>query len=208
MAGYIAKYATKAAECVGTLDRRIRPTDDPADLHVSGHARRLITECLRLGAIEEFAGLRLAEWAHMLGFRGHFSTKSRRYSVTLGRLRADRIEHNRREHDEITTGRLPFEDDQVIVIAHWRYLGQGMTPGEALLTAALTGKPLPTLDPSSSALGSTTVDEAAERLRVSRWTLYNLIRSNQLRTVKIGRRRLVPVNALIEYIDQLMEEVA
>ncbi|WP_329095144.1 helix-turn-helix domain-containing protein [Actinomadura citrea] len=34
-----------------------------------------------------------------------------------------------------------------------------------------------------------TVDEAAERLRVSRWTLYNLIRSNQLRTVKIGRRR-------------------
>jgi excisionase family DNA binding protein len=53
-----------------------------------------------------------------------------------------------------------------------------------------------------------TVDEAAERLRVSRWTLYNLIRSNQLRTVKIGRRRLVPVNALAEYIDQLMEEAA
>jgi excisionase family DNA binding protein len=53
-----------------------------------------------------------------------------------------------------------------------------------------------------------TVDEAAERLRVSRWTLYNLIRSNQLRTVKIGRRRLVPVNALAEYLDKLMEEAA
>ncbi|SNR96321.1 helix-turn-helix domain-containing protein [Actinomadura mexicana] len=53
-----------------------------------------------------------------------------------------------------------------------------------------------------------TVDEAAERLRVSRWTLYNLIRSNQLRTVKIGRRRLVPVNALVEYLDQLTEEAA
>ncbi|WP_033330155.1 replication initiator [Actinomadura welshii] len=156
VAGYIAKYATKAAECVGTLDRRIRPTDDLADLPVSGHARRLIGECLRLGALEEFAGLRLAEWAHMLGFRGHFSTKSRRYSTTLGRLRADRIEHNQREHaDEITTGRLPFEDDQVLVVAHWRYLGQGMTPGEALLTAALTGKPLPALDPSSTAQGST-----------------------------------------------------
>ncbi|WP_424923739.1 replication initiator [Actinomadura darangshiensis] len=60
--------------CVGTLDRRIRPTDDPADPPVSGHARRLITECLRLGALEEFAELRLTEWAHMLGFRGHFST--------------------------------------------------------------------------------------------------------------------------------------
>ncbi|MEV5570522.1 helix-turn-helix domain-containing protein [Spirillospora sp. NPDC052269] len=53
-----------------------------------------------------------------------------------------------------------------------------------------------------------TVDEAAERLRVSRWTLYNLIRSNQLRTVKIGRRRLVPVEALADYVGHLMEEAA
>jgi excisionase family DNA binding protein len=53
-----------------------------------------------------------------------------------------------------------------------------------------------------------TVDEAAERLRVSRWTLYNLIRANQLRTVKIGRRRLVPVNALAECLDQLSEVAA
>ncbi|WP_339156717.1 replication initiator [Actinomadura luteofluorescens] len=150
VAGYIAKYATKAAECVGTLDRRIRPTDELTDLPVSGHARRLIAECLRLGALEEFAGLRLTEWAHMLGFRGHFSTKSRRYSTTLGALRQARIDHNQHQHDEPSTGRLPFEDDQVLVVAHWRYLGQGMTPGEALLTAALTGKPLPHLDPSGS----------------------------------------------------------
>jgi excisionase family DNA binding protein len=53
-----------------------------------------------------------------------------------------------------------------------------------------------------------TVDEAAERLRVSRWTLYNLIRSHQLRTIKIGRRRLVPINALTECLDQLMEDAA
>ncbi|NYE10947.1 hypothetical protein BJ999_001243 [Actinomadura citrea] len=145
VAGYIAKYATKAAECVGTLDRRIRPTDELTDLPVSGHARRLIAECLRLGALEEFAGLRLAEWAHMLGFRGHFSTKSRRYSTTLGALRQARIQHNQHQHDEPTTGRIPFDDDQVLVVAHWRYLGQGMTPGEALLTAALTGKPMPAL---------------------------------------------------------------
>ena len=53
-----------------------------------------------------------------------------------------------------------------------------------------------------------TVDEAAERLRVSRWTLYNLIRSNQLRTIKIGRRRLIPVNALDEYLAELTEIAA
>jgi excisionase family DNA binding protein len=53
-----------------------------------------------------------------------------------------------------------------------------------------------------------TVDEAAERLRVSRWTLYNLIRSNQLRTIKIGRRRLVPLAALTECLTLLSEEAA
>jgi hypothetical protein len=146
VAGYVAKYATKAAECVGTLDRRLRPTEDPAELPVSAHARRLIAECLRLGSIGELADLRLAGWAHMLGFRGHFSTKSRRYSTTLGALRAARIHHNRREH-EIATGRLPlFDEDTVLVIAHWRYAGNGLSPGERLLTAALTGKPMPVLN--------------------------------------------------------------
>ena len=45
------------------------------------------------------------------------------------------------------------------------------------------------------------VDEAAEALRLSRSVLYELIRSGRLRTVKQGRRRLVPVSALAEYVD-------
>ena len=69
----------------------------------------------------------------MLGFRGHFSTKSRRYSTTLGALREARAAHNQHEH-QITTGRLPLTDeDQVLVTAHWAYVGQGHTPGEAFL---------------------------------------------------------------------------
>jgi excisionase family DNA binding protein len=47
------------------------------------------------------------------------------------------------------------------------------------------------------------VDEAAEALRLSRSVVYELIRSCQLRTVKVGRRRLVPVLALTEYVDSL-----
>ena len=150
VAGYIAKYATKAAECVGTLDRRLRPTDDLDRLNIRDHARRLIAECRRLGALDELADLRLSEWAHMLGFRGHFSTKSRRYSTTLGALREARAVHNQHEH-QITTGRLPFTDeDQVLVTAHWAYVGQGHTPGEAFLSAALTGTTLPPLDPTTA----------------------------------------------------------
>jgi excisionase family DNA binding protein len=52
------------------------------------------------------------------------------------------------------------------------------------------------------------IDEAADRLRVSRWTVYNLIRERKLRTIKIGARRLVPVSAIAECITHLMEEEA
>lgn len=47
------------------------------------------------------------------------------------------------------------------------------------------------------------VDETAVALRMSRSLVYELIRSNQLRTVKQGRRRLVPVGALDEYVAAL-----
>lgn len=46
------------------------------------------------------------------------------------------------------------------------------------------------------------VDEAAEALRMSRGLVYELIRSGQIRTLKQGRRRLVPVSALTEYIER------
>lgn len=47
------------------------------------------------------------------------------------------------------------------------------------------------------------VDEAADALRLSRSLIYELIRSGRLRSVKAGRRRLVPVSALVEYVDSL-----
>jgi excisionase family DNA binding protein len=53
-----------------------------------------------------------------------------------------------------------------------------------------------------------TIDEAAAQLRVSRWSIYKLIRSGQLRTIKIGRRRLVPIDALNECLERLKELAA
>lgn len=52
-----------------------------------------------------------------------------------------------------------------------------------------------------------TVPEAMQVLRVSRWKLYELIRSRELTTVTIGRR-LVPRRAIDDYVQRLMEEVA
>lgn len=44
------------------------------------------------------------------------------------------------------------------------------------------------------------VEEAARVLRISRDTTYELLRSGQLRSIKVGRRRLIPAVAIHEYI--------
>ena len=53
----------------------------------------MITTAWQLGCT---GGLgRCRAWAHMLGYSGHFLTKSRRYSVTFGQLRTARVDHRR-----------------------------------------------------------------------------------------------------------------
>ncbi|MFI5746562.1 helix-turn-helix domain-containing protein [Streptomyces sp. NPDC051644] len=51
-----------------------------------------------------------------------------------------------------------------------------------------------------------TVREAALKLRISKWKLYDLIRSRLLETIKIGRRRLIPVEAIDTYIQRTSRE--
>jgi excisionase family DNA binding protein len=53
-----------------------------------------------------------------------------------------------------------------------------------------------------------TVEEAAQVLKISRWKIFDLIRTNQLRSVKIGGLRRIPGTAIEEYINHLLEEVA
>lgn len=57
----------------------------------------MIQTCWGLGADPAVEELRLRLYAHMLGFRDHFSTESRLYSTTLSKLRSARLEwHNAR----------------------------------------------------------------------------------------------------------------
>ncbi|MER7979544.1 replication initiator protein RepSA [Streptomyces sp. NPDC095817] len=135
VASYVAKYATKAAETTGTVDRRIGNKEALVLLDVPDHPRRLIEACLDLHAL--YPDRKLRDWAHMLGFRGHFSTKSRRYSTTLGALRQVRADY-RAAQQRAALG-LPDSDDNpeatTLVLAHWTYAGHGYTPGESWLAA-------------------------------------------------------------------------
>ncbi|HUW08471.1 MAG TPA: replication initiator [Anaerolineae bacterium] len=157
VAGYIAKYATKGAMDTGILDRPLRCREchgsgnhlansgssqpcitcagsgrDPSltNAPVSSHIHQMIRTCWDLGTLPELAHLNLHKWAHMLGFRGHFSTKSRRYSTTLGALREERRTWQRNQHNRPET-----QEETTLVLSDWIFLGIGYRPGEELLAA-------------------------------------------------------------------------
>ena len=146
VAGYIAKYATKATESFGAgLDRRIGADDlDHLD-RLPAHVAALVRACWELGRRPELAGLRLRPWAHMLGFGGHWSTKSRRYSTTMGALRRARVAFakRRRAKDGVPLDAFgqPEDDQAVIVVAAWAYVGTGYaTEGERWLALSAAAR--------------------------------------------------------------------
>lgn len=51
-----------------------------------------------------------------------------------------------------------------------------------------------------------TLKEAGAALRISQWKLFELINQRKIETVKIGRRRLVPADALTRFINESREE--
>ncbi|MFJ9129906.1 replication initiator protein RepSA [Streptomyces sp. NPDC102340] len=138
VASYVAKYATKAAETTGTVDRRIGELSELDGLPgLPTHTRRLIEACWDLD--DAYPGRMLARWAHMLGFRGHFSTKSRRYSTTLGALRQVRADYRARQESQERGYSEDLDDSEgsTLVLAHWTYAGHGHTPGESWLAQTI-----------------------------------------------------------------------
>jgi hypothetical protein len=66
----------------------------------------------------------------MLGYRGHFATKSRRYSTTMRALRTARRTWKRRQHPNPQHDR----DKTVITLTDLQWAGRGWrTSGDALL---------------------------------------------------------------------------
>jgi len=79
----------------------------------------------------------LGKWVHEYGYRGHFATKSRRFSITLGALRRARQRAQALVAAANRDGRtldlaaleadlLADEDNETtLVIGHWTYVGTG-----------------------------------------------------------------------------------
>lgn len=164
VAAYVAKYATKAAEDFG-ITARPMTVADVDQLRIGAHPKMILRTAAAMAAeaartVEQLkedaeslgddatdneavigaasTWRLLTKWLHMLGFRGHFSTKSRHYSVTLGRLRAERRAWRRRHDQAQTLGPDGDLDDQTLVIVkQWAFDGVGwLTTGDAALAAS------------------------------------------------------------------------
>jgi hypothetical protein len=144
VAAYVAKYATKATENAGIDLRPLhcrtcdgisvtsgrlcrscsgtgRRSGNTAVLdRLTPHVRALVDTCWRLGGQPEYARLRLRRWAHQLGFRGHFASKSLTYSTTFAALRAER----RAWHRTGQAARLGVADTPLLAVGDWRYTGR------------------------------------------------------------------------------------
>ena len=102
---------------------------------------RVVQTCWTLGEHDEYAGLR--RWIHMAGFRGHFASKSRRYSTTLGALRGERRTFRRRQAAEHARqlGLDPVDDDTTLVVSRWKLAGLGyLTGGDAALALSAAAR--------------------------------------------------------------------
>lgn len=131
VAAYVAKYATKSSEGRGALDTRIRSAEDLACRQLSPHLRRMAEVAWELGGDPDFERWNLRRHAHSLGYGGHFLSKSRGYSTTLGALRAAR------QQWQVDRARNGEESADRSLRARWRAVGIGWAnEGEAIWAEA------------------------------------------------------------------------
>jgi hypothetical protein len=133
VAAYVAKYSCKAShEQITTRDSgpdRWRNRGVPEQLVQMAAAALRLAERSGLGG--------LGRWVHMLGFRGHFVTKSRDYSTTLGELRAARAAYRAHQDEQPDDGEVDG-DASIAVLSVWQYIGSGyLNPGDVLLAAGV-----------------------------------------------------------------------
>jgi hypothetical protein len=134
-AAYLAKYATKGSDNHGVLDHRLR-AGVPRDPRLPPHLRSLVETAWALSDQPDLADFRLRLWAHTCGFRGHFLTKSRRYSTTFGALRDERQAWRLAANREGVEREEPITTENEL--HEWRYEGSGyLTVGDVCLARNL-----------------------------------------------------------------------
>ena len=132
-AAYLAKYATKGTDEFGVLDHRL-PSGICRDARLPEHLRALVATAWSLGGNEALADVGLQRWSHTCGFRGHFLTKSRRWSTTFGALRAERQRWRLAQRRDVQEQEL----EEAVTTSEWTFEGSGyLTAGDVCLARSV-----------------------------------------------------------------------
>jgi hypothetical protein len=155
VAGYLAKYSTKSAK--DTVNGQASNPHLSRIQAVAAEFATLVEDewvanhmpC----ALKDLPYGLLGKWHTALGFRGHFATKSRRYSVTLGALRRARRRAQVLIADAQRTGTpvdlaameaqllADDEDETTLVVGSWSFVGTGWdTEGDVALARAAAAR--------------------------------------------------------------------
>jgi hypothetical protein len=134
VSAYIAKYATKSIDATALVDHQD-----------NGHQGRLVEAVRKIAHLPEFRHLKLDRAIDSVGYKGHWSTKSRRYSTTFRALRHARRMHVKRKRSPngvpLDAWGRPEDDQQVITHGIWRFVGSGYrTTGEAFLAMSAAAR--------------------------------------------------------------------
>jgi hypothetical protein len=137
--------ASKSTEALAGLDRPIHADDDLDHLKAVPHLARVVRTCWELGAHPALAALRLRAWAHALGFRGHWSTRSRRYSTTFTALRRARVVHAIRRRlrggEPLDAWGRRASEEATVILGTWSFVGRGYSDnGSAYLAVTTAGR--------------------------------------------------------------------
>lgn len=125
VARYLAKYVTKSLADLGISARRLSAEAIP-DLEVSDHVRTILTTISEL-ADKGLAGI--DRWLHTLGYRGHITSKSRRYSTTMTALRERRAIWTREQLLKSTAHQqgIGFDSTDGDDLVAWEFDRNGLT---------------------------------------------------------------------------------
>ena len=163
VAAYLAKYSTKDTSLSvpdGEHARRLQRTcQDVHDLAVLRAERRRAGEDLEAPVDSEGRDhyALIGKWAKELGYRGHYSSKSRRYSVTYRTLRRRRARFQQVMRDETERAkragrpvdpqsveealRAEADESATLVVGVWEFVGAGWTnEGESEIAAAAAAR--------------------------------------------------------------------
>ncbi len=126
------------------LDRSLKAEEVEA-LTGRSHIVRLVRTSWLMGNQPSLEELKLQERAHGLGFGGHWSTKSQRYSSTFTVLRQARREHVRRKRAKdgipLDAWGRPESEEAVVVLREWRYIDSGyQSDGEKWLALSAAAR--------------------------------------------------------------------